>query len=53
MTVKEIIRELQKMPQDMEVKYAVEKGKGRRTVYGINAIENYEGVWVILKFAER
>lgn len=53
MNVRELIKELQKFPQDMEVRYAVDKGRGRRTLCGINATENYQNAWAILKWSER
>lgn len=53
MTVKELIKELQKLPQDMDVRYAVDKGRGKRTLCAINQVENYQNAWVILKFQDR
>lgn len=53
MNVKELIKELQKLPQDMEVRYAVDKGRGRRSLCAINQVENYQSAWVILKFQDR
>lgn len=53
MNVKELIKELQKLPQDMEVRYAVEKGRGKRTLYAINQVEKYQNVWAILKYQDR
>lgn len=52
MDVKELIKELQKLPQDMEVRYAVDKGHGRRTFYGINRTEIYHNAWVLLTFKD-
>lgn len=53
MNVKDLIKELQRLPQDMDVRYSVEKGKGRRTLCAINNAEVYENALVILKFQER
>lgn len=53
MNVKELIKELQKLPQDMEVRYAIDKGRGRQTICPINKVENLQNSWVILKFQER
>ena len=53
MNVKEIIKELKKLPQDMEVRYAVDKGRGKRTLCAINKVEPYMNAWVILKFQGR
>lgn len=53
MNVKELIRELQKLPQDMEVRYAVDKGRGRRTLCAINKVEIMQNAWAILKFQDR
>lgn len=53
MNVKELIAKLQKLPQDKEVKYAVNKGRGKRTLCAINDIEIYENAWVILQFKDR
>lgn len=53
MNVKELIKELQKLPQDMEVRYAIEKGKGRRTLCAINKIEIYQNLMALLKFQDR
>ena len=50
MSVKELMRELEKLPQNMEVRYAVEKGKGRRALYAINKAEVYENAMAILGF---
>lgn len=53
MNVKELIKELQKLPQDMEVRYAIEKGRGRRTLCAVNKTEVYENAFAILKFQDR
>ena len=53
MDVKELIQELQRLPQDMEVRYAVDKGHGRRTLCAINKVEIYQNAWAILKFQDR
>lgn len=53
MNVKELIKELQKLPLNMEVRYSVEKGNGRRTLCAINKAGVYENVLVILKFQDR
>lgn len=50
MNVEELIRELRKMPKNLEVRYAISKGKGKRTLYGINKLENYADAWVLLEF---
>lgn len=52
MNVKELIKELQKLPQDMDVRYSVEKGNGRRALCAINKAEVYKNVLVILKFKD-
>ena len=48
MNVKELIKELQKLPQDLEVRYAIEKGRGRRTLCAINKTEVYEKTIVMM-----
>ena len=53
MNLKDLIKELQKMPQEMEVRYAVNKGHGKRTLCAINQVENYQNAWAILKFQDR
>jgi len=53
MDVKELITELQKLPQDMEVRYAIDKGRGRQTLYAINSIEIYQNAWALLKFRDK
>lgn len=53
MNVKELIKELQKLPQDMDVRYSVEKGKGRRTLCAINKTENFQNVIAVLKFQDQ
>lgn len=53
MNVKELIKELQKLPQDMEVRYAVDKGRGKRTLCAINKVEILHNAWVILQFKDR
>ena len=53
MNVKELIKELQKLPQDMEVRFAVDKGRGRRTLCAINQVEVFQNAWVILKYQDR
>lgn len=53
MNVKELIKQLQKLPQEMEVRYAVDKGRGKRNLCAINQAENYQNAWVILKFQDR
>lgn len=50
MNVEELIRELRKMPKNLEVRYAISKGKGKRTLYGINKLENYADALVLLEF---
>lgn len=52
MNVEELIGELQKMPKKLEVRYAISKGRGKRTLYGINKLENYAGAWVLLEFKD-
>lgn len=51
MNVQELIERLKKLPKDMEVRYAVPKGKGH-TLYAINTVEN-QTYWAILKFQDR
>ena len=53
MNVKELIKELQKLPQDMDVRFAVDKGRGRRTLCAINQVEVFQNAWAILKFQDR
>lgn len=53
MNVKELIKELQKLPQGMEVRYAVDKGRGKRTLCAINQVEIFQNAWAILKFQDR
>ena len=56
MNAKELIKTLQRLPkdmQDMEVRYAVDKGRGKRTLCAINQVENYQNAWIILKFQDR
>ena len=53
MDVKELIKELQKLPQGMEVRYAIDKGRGRQTLYAINRIEIYQNAWALLKFDDK
>lgn len=53
MNVKELIKELQKLPQEMEVRYAIEKGRGRRTLCAIRKVENYQNAWIILTTSEQ
>lgn len=53
MKVSELIRELKKLPQQIEVRYAVNIGSGKRTLCTINQVENYQNAWPILKFQDR
>lgn len=52
MNVQELIKKLQKLPQDMEVRYAVDKGRGKRTLCAINQVEIYQNAWAVLKFQD-
>ena len=53
MTKKELIKALEKFPDNAEVRFATPKNhKGERTLISINAAENYCG-WVLLKNVER
>ena len=53
MNVNDLIKELQKLPQDMDVRYAIDKGHGKRTLCPINQVEIYQNAWAILKFQDR
>ena len=53
MNVRELIKELQKLPQDMDVRYAIDKGRGRATHCSINKVEVFQNAWVALKFQDR
>lgn len=53
MNVKELIKELQKLPQDMDVRYAIEKGHGRRTLCAIRKVEIFQNCMALLTMEER
>ena len=42
MNVKDHNKAMQKLPQDMAVRYAVDEGRGRRSIGAINQIENHQ-----------
>lgn len=52
MNVKELIKELQKMPQNMSVKVAVANGRGQRTITDADKIEVLYDAWVTLSAHE-
>lgn len=53
MSVEELIKELKKLPKDMQVRYSIDKGRGHRTLCAINKVEKYYDTMVILSFKDR
>ncbi len=53
MNVKELIKELQKLPQDIEVRYSIDKGRGKQTICVVNKVETLQNARAILTFQDR
>lgn len=52
MNAKEMIKELQKLPEDIEVRCAIDKGRGRRSLYPTVKVEHCKGLWAVVTVGE-